>query len=346
MDDRPIRHGLRRSRTVAAVLPLVVAGAVLVVISGPWGTHNHGAAPTRRTSPAAHRVRKPRSLTGRQATTTTTAVQPAPPYAVGVTQVSLSRTDATGSRPLPVSVRYPAVGSPGDTETSDAPAAPGRFSLVLFAHGWNGSADFYSAMDREIAAAGFIVAAPSFPHTSSVSGPLNRSDVVNQPADLAFLIDQFTATPPALLAGHVALTKVGVVGHSDGGVTAAGIAFNSCCADPRVGAAAVLSGAELFFGGSWFPPGSPPLLAVHGAADEVNPFGASQRLFDDAPSPKYLVRAPGGHIPPFTTDPIVRPAVSTLVAHFLLAELDDDAQARQLVPADANAGGLQLVGSG
>jgi pimeloyl-ACP methyl ester carboxylesterase len=217
---------------------------------------------------------------------------------------------------------------------------------VLFAHGWNGSADFYAAMDREIAAAGFIVAAPSFPHTSSVTGLLNRGDVVNQPADLAFLIDQFTTTPPALLAGHVALTKVGVVGHSDGGVTAAGIAFNSCCADPRVGAAAVLSGAELFFDGSWFPPGSPPLLAVHGAADEVTPFGTSQRLFDDAPSPKYLVRAPGGHIPPFTTDLIVRPAVSTLVADFLLAELDGDAQARQRVPTDANAGGLQLVGSG
>jgi pimeloyl-ACP methyl ester carboxylesterase len=201
-------------------------------------------------------------------------------------------------------------------------------------------------MDREIAAAGFIVAAPSFPHTSSDSDSLNRSDVVNQPADLAFILDQLTTAPPATLAGHVAPTKVGVIGHSDGGVTAAGIAFNSCCVDPRVGAAAVLSGAELFFGGSWFPPGSPPLLAVHGASDEVNPFGASQRLFDDAPGPKYLVRAPGGHIPPFTTDPVVRPAVSTLVADFLLAELDGDAQARQRVPTDADAGGLQLVGSG
>jgi pimeloyl-ACP methyl ester carboxylesterase len=216
----------------------------------------------------------------------------------------------------------------------------------LFAHGWNGSADFYAAMDREIATAGFVVAAPSFPHTSSVSGATSRGDVVNQPADLAFLVDQFATAPPPLLAGHVAPTKVGVVGHSDGGVTAAGIAFNSCCADPRVGAAAVLSGAELFFGGSWFPPGSPPLLAVHGASDEVNPFAASQRLFDDAPSPKYLVRAPGGHIPPFTTDPVVRPAVSTLVADFLRAELDGDEQARQRVPTDANAGGLELVGTG
>jgi dienelactone hydrolase len=338
--------GFRPRRTLAIVIPLAVAGAVLVGAFGPRGTHHHGAATPRRTSPVAQRVRRSRSPTGREATTTTTAVESGPPYAVGVTQVSLSRTDATGFRPLPVSVRYPAVGSAAGAETGDAPAAPGRFSLVLFAHGWNGSADFYASMDREIASAGFIVAAPSFPHTSSVSGPMNRGDVVNQPADLAFLIDQFTGTPPELLDGHVAPTKVGVVGHSDGGVTAAGIAFNTCCVDPRVGAAAVLSGAELFFGGAWFPPASPPLLAVHGASDEVNPFGASQRLFDDAPSPKFLVRAPGGHIPPFTTDPVVRPAVSTLVADFLLAELDGDAQARQRVPTDADAGGLQLVGSG
>jgi dienelactone hydrolase len=271
---------------------------------------------------------------------------PGPPHAVAVTHVLLSRVDATGLRPLPVSIHYPVSGSPGGAETSDAPAAGGRFPLVLFAHGWDGSADFYADMDREIAAAGFIVAAPSFPHTSSVQGPLNRGDVVNQPADLAFLIDQFTTTPPAVLADHVAPTKVGVVGHSDGGVTAAGIAFNTCCADPRVGAAAVLSGAELFFDGSWFPPGSPPLLAIHGASDEVNPFEASQRLFDDAATPKYLVRAPGGHTPPFTTDPVVRPAVSRLVADFLLAELAGDTQAGDRVPADANASDLQLVGSG
>jgi fermentation-respiration switch protein FrsA (DUF1100 family) len=88
------------------------------------------------------------------------------------------------------------------------------------------------------------------------------------------------------------------------------------------------------------------LVAVHGAADVVTPFETSQLLFDDAPSPKYLVRAPGDHITPFTIDPIVRPAVSTLVADFLLAELDGDTQARQRVPTDANAGSLQLVGSG
>lgn len=50
--------------------------------------------------------------------------------------------------------------------------------------------------------------------------------------------------------------------------------------------------------------------------------------------------------PTVQTDNVVRPAVSTLVAEFLLAELDGGAQARQRAPTDANAAGPQLVGSG
>jgi dienelactone hydrolase len=341
------RHGAhsRRGRALAALILVAVAGAVLLGVFARFGAEVDAAA-TRGAPARLWRSRPPTTRRARPTIRTPTTAAPGPPYAVANTHVLVSRTDSTGLRTLPVSIHYPVSGSPGGAETSDATAARGRFPLVLFAHGWNGSADFYADMDREIAAAGFIVAAPSFPHTSSATGPLNRGDVVNQPADLAFLIDQFTTTPPAVLADHIAPTKVGVVGHSDGGVTAAGIAFNTCCADPRVGAAAVLSGAELFFDGSWFPPGSPPLLAVHGASDEVNPFGVSQRLFDDAPSPKYLVRAPGGHIPPFTSDPMVRPAVSTLVADFLRAELTGDSQARNRIPTDANTNGLELVESG
>ncbi len=321
-------------------LLLVIVAAVVLAAGGAVGILASSS------STSARRVQ--RSTAGLpSATTTTTSAVRGPPFAVSVIHLSLSRTDPNGDvRLLPVTVRYPTSGPASAADASEAPSADGPFSLVLFAHGWNGSADFYATMEHEIAAAGFIVAAPNFPHTSSTSATLNRSDVVNQPADLTFLIDQFTTTPPPALVGHIAPTKVGVVGHSDGGVTAAGLAFNSCCADRRVGAAAILSGAELFFGGSWFPPGSPPLLAVHGTSDEVNPFGASQRLFADAPSPKYLVSVPGGHIPPYTTDPVVRPAVSALVADFLLAELVDDAQAHQRLPTDAMIGGLQLVASG
>jgi dienelactone hydrolase len=224
---------------------------------------------------------------------------------------------------------------------------PGAFPIVIFIHGFDTSADTYAAMEHDLASAGFIVAAPEFPYTSSASAAgLNEDDVVNQAADVSFVIDSLTTAPPAVLTGHVASTKVGVVGHSDGAVTALGVADNSCCADPRIGAAVPLSGAEARFGGTWFPPGSPPLLAIHGTDDQVNAFASSQQVFADAPAPKYLVAVTGGsHLGPFTTDP-VRPSVSDLVSDFLRAELTGDAQAASRIPGDASSGGLQLAASG
>jgi pimeloyl-ACP methyl ester carboxylesterase len=338
----------RRSAIVRRVAAVTLAGAIAVGALALWNSRDHGVA--RPTSTASSRPRRARSghSTIPQGSTTPVTATPGPPYAVGVTHIPLARADANGQRPLPVTLRYPTSGPPSVTEFSDAPSATGSFSLVVFAHGWNGSADTYAAMEHELASAGFILAAPNFPHTSNAStAGLDRSDIVNQAADVTFIINTLTTSASPILAGHVAPTKVGVVGHSDGGVTAAGVADNSCCADPHVGAAAILSGAELFFGGSWFPPGSPPLLAVHGTDDEVNPFAASSRLFADAPSPKYLVSVPGGsHLGPFITDPVVRAAISTLVADFLRAELDGDTQAHERLPTDAMSGGLQLVASG
>jgi alpha-beta hydrolase superfamily lysophospholipase len=264
-----------------------------------------------------------------------------------VLHLDLTRTDSDGSqRQFAVTVRYPAAASVAG-EVNNAPAAAGTFSLVVFAPGYDTSADTYAAIERDLASAGFVVATPDFPHTSSASSDgLDESDVANQPADLSSTIDTLTTAAPALIAGHVSAGKAGVVGHSDGGVTAAGLAYNSCCADHRIGAAVILSGAESDFAGSWFPAGSPPLLAIHGTADEVNPFSSSQQLFDDASGSKDLVSvANGSHLGPFTTDS-VRPAVSTLVADFLRAHLSRDAAAAARVVPDANVSGLQLVASG
>ena len=114
-----------------------------------------------------------------------------------------------------------------------------------------------------------------------------------------------TATRPAPLTGLIADGKVAVIGHSDGGVSAAGVAFNDEYSDPRIGAAVILSGAEGFFPGSWFEVRSPALLAIQGTADEVNPFGASQTLYADATGAKWLVGVTdGSHTSPFTTDPV------------------------------------------
>ena len=331
-----------RVSIVATIAVTALAAGTLVASRSASGT----AAGTSGSRPATP-VSGPVTSTAPAGPPAAAPVTPGPPYAVGVTHVQLERNAGGSERSLPVTIRYPAPDTAAATETTDSSASPGAFPIVIFIHGFDTSADTYAAMEHDLASAGFIVAAPDFPYTSSASAAgLNEDDVVNQAADVSFVIDSLTTAPPAVLTGHVASTKVGVVGHSDGAVTALGVADNSCCADPRIGAAVPLSGAEARFGGTWFPPGSPPLLAIHGTDDQVNAFASSQQVFANAPAPKYLVAVTGGsHLGPFTTDP-VRPSVSVLVSDFLRAELTGDAQAASRIPGDASSGGLQLAASG
>ena len=74
--------------------------------------------------------------------------------------------------------------------------------------------------------------------------------------------------------------------------------------DRRVGAAIILSGAEIPFLPSFtFPPGGPPLLATQGTADTINLPSATDSFFTAAQRPKYLLRLIGAeHLPPYSTE--------------------------------------------
>jgi fermentation-respiration switch protein FrsA (DUF1100 family) len=304
--------------------------------------------PATTTTPTTTAAPAPSTSTAAPPSTTVAA---GPPYAVGVTTTTLvdpSRpgpargdTPATAQRSFPVTVRYPVVGTPGPGDTTGAAAAPGTFTLVVFAHGFDVSADTYATLERGLAAAGFIVAAPDFPLSSSAfPGPAVETDIPNQARDVSFVITSFDsgAGLPAILAGHVAATKAGVVGQSDGATTVAEDAANSCCANARVGAAVVLSGDEGQDGGTWFAHDGPPLLVVQGTDDDINPPPLSQKLYHDATSPKLYVSILGaGHLEPYTTGP-QEGAVATLVADFLHAALDGASSAA--VTTAANVPGV------
>jgi predicted dienelactone hydrolase len=149
------------------------------------------------------------------------------------------------------------------------------------------------------------------------------------------------------IEGLVDDRRVGVIGHSDGGVTAGAVAFASQARDLRVGAAALLSGARADFGGAWFPAGSPALLAIHGDADGVNPFVASQTIYssDRSGSPRYLVAVPGGGHDAFVASR-TRDAIAALVADFFRAYLAGDNDARARLASDASSPGVfELIAS-
>jgi predicted dienelactone hydrolase len=235
------------------------------------------------------------------------AAEPAP-APVAVAQTTLDLTDPRTGRPLPTRVHHP--------------AGPGPFPLVLMAHGYNLSADGYGPLLDRVAARGYVVAAPDFPHTSSRTGDGDRSDLVNQPGYLAAVADGVVAASgrPAPTVPTVAHPeRLAAMGHSDGGLTAAAIAFNDTYRDDRVAAAVVLTGGTALFPGGWSVPDAPPLLAVHGRADGTNPPSASTKMVSTLPAtaPRYLVHVDGGdHIGPYMGDssPVV---LADTIADFL-----------------------------
>lgn len=284
-----------------------------------------------------------------------------------VDETELTITDpAEDDRTVDIAVWYPHTGGP--------------FPLVVFAHGFGTSPDNYGDFLASLASSGHVVVAPrSFSTRASFSFPVivetafrtqeadplpdpqaatdepapepgnegDGFDFNDQRLDLVAAIDVVLGPDsPEALRGRVANSKVVVIGHSDGGVTAAAVAFNSVVGDPRVGAGVIISGDCGEFGGAWFPDGSPALLAIHGDADGVNPYASSVGLYAaDGGGPRYLVVVHGaGHLDLLTDDPPLSTVVG-LITDFIASYVGNDPAAIDRMNADADGETLEIAAS-
>ena len=215
------------------------------------------------------------------------------------------------TRSLEVRVWYPAVAPSADQAQDDdfasipdptpmfnAPPATGSgpFPLIVFSHGLSALPADYGDLLAAWASAGYVVAAPKFPLSSrEAPGGADAADVANQPGDVSAVIRYATQLSASAagrqLAGMIDGDRVGVAGHSNGGITTAGIVGDRCCHDASVSAAVILSGTSQVFpngGEDWSQ--NPPLLVVHGEKDTLVPVDAGIRLFNSARAPKGLLR--------------------------------------------------------
>ncbi len=183
--------------------------------------------------------------------------------------------------------------------------APGPFPLIVFGHGFAVTPAYYSRLLEAWARAGYVVAAPVFPLSNEhAPGGPDEADIVNQPRDMSFVITRMLAAGADPVADLIDPRQIAVSGQSDGGETAFATAYDPPYLDPRVDAAILLSGARLPTSGAFhFPRGSPPLLAVQGTADTIDPPSFTYAVFDLAPTPKYLLKLLGaGHLAPYTSE--------------------------------------------
>jgi predicted dienelactone hydrolase len=230
------------------------------------------------------------------------------PYAVGTRTfhfVDESRPLQAADGPrrtLDTNVWYPAEGAPSEAEVPDAPAADGPFPLIVFNHGRSGEPQQYAASFRIWARAGYVVAGVRHPLTiRGLPSPVTE-DIVNEPADVSFVITQLGEDEPDL----VDLDHVAAAGHSSGAIVALANGFNTCCYDDRVDAVLLESVLPAPFPGGNYFKGLPatPVLFLHGDADGSFPYSGGRSLFEQMKPPKFFITIKGGsHSDPYRNGP-------------------------------------------
>jgi dienelactone hydrolase len=227
------------------------------------------------------------------------------------------------SRTLPTQFWYPAEGQAGDAPTADATPDRGHgpYPMVLFAHGYDVTPDFYASLLERWAAAGYVVVAPTFPILSGTPGGASHVDYERTFADGSFVITQVLGLGGGdPLAGLVDPERVAAAGHSDGEVISFGLGFLQCCRDPRVKSVIAMAGDLSNANNPHVRDTGTPILHVMETNDEYDPYPHSVE-WDRAnlTSPRWMVSLNSSHVPPYTQpgDPAFE-----LVSRITIAYLD------------------------
>ncbi|HLI35942.1 MAG TPA: hypothetical protein VKV80_01185 [Streptosporangiaceae bacterium] len=321
-----------------------------------------GCASTVRQQPAARQQAARPASPRAPARTASSPPPPAAPadagslgsYQVGERQFTFAEPAHTGptgayldERTLATQVWYPLAAS------SASRPARGAFPLLLFAPGFRQCAGGYSDLLRAWASAGYVVAAVNFPRTNCHLGAAAyEPDLVNQPGDVSYVLSRLLALdaqPGGLLSGLLDRREIGAAGQSDGGDTVAALAANTCCADGRLRAVAVLSGAEWPpMPGRYFAGAAPPMLFAQGSADTINPPWTSLQLYtaDGAGARYYLDLFGASHMVPYVGTNPVEQVVARVTVDFFDRYLLGRPGALAAMARDGNVAGTAALVSG
>src|SRR5579885_846580 len=235
---------------------------------------------------------------------TPVAAVPGPPMPAqfGLAVTFSTRTWVDTSRPTPANGEdAPELPSRTLPTTLAVPSGAGPFPLVVYSHGFGGSGAGSAPLLRAVASAGYVVAAPDFPVTTEgvPGGPQRGVDAPEaQPADVRFVIDRLLAAnadPNDPISGLIDPRRIGAAGHSMGAGITMGVAFNTCCRDPRIGAGVLLAvDPPTLYQGDYFVPPSPPVLFVHGDQDQDLPYAHGRLAYARAEPATFFITDLGG----------------------------------------------------
>ena len=325
-----------RRAAIRSILGASLA-ALLLVLASCGGSSGDGGSASEPTAEAE---------TGESSGSTAATTKSDEPLDVDV----ITETFVDTSRPTPAGSETPARPDRTVVTRIAHPTSGGPYPLLVLSHGLTGHPDEYEETIPKWAADGFVVASPLFPSTNrDVPGAWdNAADVVNQPGDVSFVIDEVLAAtedPASPLHGIVDPEAIGVVGHSLGGATTWAVSFNTATRDERIDSTVVFAGLTIPMpeGDFDFDSGL-PLLVLHGDADDL-PLDMDLAAYAQASSPKWFITLLGAeHRLALTDEPSpYDELVTTTLLDFWHGTLDGDDEALERVTADATDPELSRV---
>lgn len=149
--------------------------------------------------------------------------------------------------------------------------ASGALPLIVHSHGIVSARDELAYLMEQLASYGYVVAATEYPLTSGATlGGANANDVMNQPADVSFLIDSILALESKQpFGGKVDESKIGLTGFSLGGLTTILATYHPRWRDPRIAASVAIAGPAVAFTEQFYTTSDVPFLMISGTADAL-----------------------------------------------------------------------------
>jgi predicted dienelactone hydrolase len=216
------------------------------------------------------------------------------PFEVGVadfifvdeSRETAANGDAPGlaSRTFPSSVWYPENGE-------------GNYPLIIHSHGFLSERTDLSYTAELLASHGYVVAAANYPLTAGgTPGGPNADDLVNQPADVTFLIDSLLALSGSdkPFEGELDDSRVALMGYSLGGITTTLATYHPRLRDQRVKAAISIAGPSAGLVSKFYETSDVPFMMIAGTLDALIDFGYNAAVIPDRVSNSILVGIEGG----------------------------------------------------
>ena len=169
---------------------------------------------------------------------------------------------------LPRSIDY-RVCYPDVSAVHDQAAKP--MPLVLYSHGMMGNYDEGLHYAKHFVSHGYVFVAPNFPLSTMSNGQrADSSDVINQPADISFLLDLLLernqdSTDP--LYRLIDTDKIVAMGLSLGGMTTHMLGYDTKRIDNRIDALVAVAAPSEMFSAKYFATRSLPYLGIASPQD-------------------------------------------------------------------------------